>query len=94
MDLMNFGQIVMTDGIKKRFLGDEDFRAFIIMSVPRHHHGDWGDICADDWRLNQEALEAKGMILSSYHQTKTGEEIWIITDPGHLTTTILFPAEY
>lgn len=94
MDLINFGRVVMTNGIQKRFLEDKDFCAFIIMSVPRYLHGDWGDICADDWRLNQEALKTKDMILGSYHQSKTGEEIWIITDPGHQTTTVLFPAEY
>lgn len=64
----------------------------------RHAAGDWGDVCSDDARLNDDALLDGSRLLSSY-QLRTGVKIWIITeaagDDGRRTATCaLLPDEY
>ena len=63
-----------------------------------HMAGRWGDICTQDRRLNEEALESGDRLLSSY-TTRNGTRIWVITeaedDRGKRpATTILLPEEY
>ncbi len=45
----------------------------------RHVQGDWGDLDAEDRRLNDEAVKAGERILSAY-MLKTGVRVWIITE--------------
>jgi hypothetical protein len=64
----------------------------------RHVCGDWGDLCADDRALNDEAIQDGSRIMSAY-STRAGEKIWIITeaadeDDQREATTILLPDEY
>jgi len=66
--------------------------------LQRHARGEWGDVCEDDRRLNDEALLDGSRLLSAY-RTALGEKIWIITeaveDAGkRAATTILLPSEY
>ena len=66
--------------------------------LDRHVRGDWGDLCADDRALNDEATQNGSRILSAYI-TRAGEKIWIITeatdDRGQRpVTTILLPDDY
>jgi hypothetical protein len=66
--------------------------------LDRHAAGDWGDVCASDARLNDQALRDGSRLLSVYH-TRSGTRLWVITeasdDSGHRTaTTILLPEEY
>lgn len=66
--------------------------------LDRHVRGDWGDLCADDRALNDNAVQDGSRILSAYI-TRAGEKIWIITeatdDRGQRSaTTILLPDEY
>ena len=66
--------------------------------IARHARGDWGEVCAEDARLNDEAVKDGSRILSAYRTAK-GERIWIITeaadDSGNrAATTILLPDEY
>ncbi len=49
------GQVVMTAGV------DELVRQGRLNPTPylrRHLHGDWGDLCDDDWQLNDAALKS------------------------------------
>lgn len=59
----------------------------------RHVMGDWGDVGADDAKLNDEAVGEGTRILSGY-RTKSGERIWIITEADRSGTTLLLPEEY
>jgi hypothetical protein len=59
----------------------------------RHAAGDWGDVCADDKQLNDDAVAAGERILSSY-LTKKGEKIWIITEADRSVSTLLLPDDY
>jgi hypothetical protein len=66
--------------------------------IYRHANGDWGEVCPDDARANDEALKDGSRILSAY-TIKTGVKIWIITEAsdekGHReATTILLAQEY
>jgi hypothetical protein len=59
----------------------------------RHAAGDWGDVCVDDKKLNDDAVAAGERILSSY-LTKKGEKIWIITEADRSVSTLLLPDDY
>jgi hypothetical protein len=64
----------------------------------RHSRGDWGDVCDEDKRLNDQSLEDGSRLLSAY-QTADGIKLWVITEAadesGHrLATTVLLPDEY
>ena len=65
----------------------------------RHVNKDWGDVCAEDAKLNDEAVahegdsNRQGRVLSAY-RTSTGERLWIITEWDRSVTTILLPEEY
>lgn len=37
--------------------------------LQRHSKGDWGDVCNEDWQLNDRALEDGTRILSAYNLT-------------------------
>jgi len=59
----------------------------------RHIRNDWGEVCPDDWALNDEALVSGDRILSAY-KTNKGVRIWIITESDRSATTLLLPDEY
>jgi hypothetical protein len=61
--------------------------------LARHASGDWGEVDAEDWKLNDAAVKAGERILSAY-KTKDGERIWIITQADRSSTCILLPDEY
>jgi hypothetical protein len=76
-------RIVATpDAIETLNRSGQEPREFII----RHVTGDWGDLCPEDKKTNDEmVLHQKdrnslcGKIISSY-RTSNGERIWIVTD--------------
>jgi hypothetical protein len=59
----------------------------------RHPAGDWGEVDAEDWRLNDEALRDGTRLLSAY-RTLRGVKLWVITEADRSVTTILTPDEY
>jgi len=66
--------------------------------VQRHAAGDWGQVCADDRRLNEEAISNGSQIVSCY-RTRNRVAIWVITDGAdeggkRHATTVLLPDEY
>ena len=64
-----------------------------LVALSRHAIGDWGDLCVEDRRANDEALKQGERILSSY-RTKGGKEFWFITEHDRSVTTGLLPEEY
>ena len=46
--------------------------------LARHLRGDWGDLDAEDKRLNDEAVKDGSRILSAY--TVQGRKLWIVTE--------------
>lgn len=67
--------------------------------LSRHARGDWGELCDEDCRANDQAIAFEGnpvrqtRILSAY-RTIGGVKIWIITEADRSATTILLPEEY
>ena len=84
------GQLVATPGAIQALAAAQENPA---KYVGRHADGDWGELCADDKRLNDQATGGGARILSAY-RLPTGTSIWIITEADRSVTTILLPDEY
>jgi hypothetical protein len=86
----NMGQLVATPGAL-------DLLAYharrIEEFLSRHASGDWGDLDAEDWNANDEALaRGEGRLFSSY---QIGEQkLWIITESDRSSTCALLPTDY
>ncbi len=94
------GKVVATPGAMNFFA--RAGKELIGDLLGRHLRGDWGDLCDEDMRLNDDAVQAGERILSSYNCmvfAPTGEElarekIWVITEWDRSLTTFLLPSEY
>lgn len=82
------GQVVSTPGALDSINSIE-----MMMALDRHHRGDWGDCCHEDWESNEEAL-VEGFRLFSVYHSDAGQKFWIITEADRSVTTILLPSEY
>lgn len=90
---LQLGQIVMTAGIDEKVKASTEFARFVNKSMTRHRNGDWGELCAEDKKMNDHAFKHNDeRILSAYEMD--GEKIWIITEYDRSVTTILLPDEY
>ncbi len=83
------GRVVATPGALKLLseAGEDPFDY-----LARHASGDWGELCAFDWRQNEIALREGLRIFSSYETT--AGRCWVITEADRSVTTILLPEEY
>lgn len=89
MKLVELGEIVITDLCWQKV---KEHTEEVTRCVVRHKTGDWGDLCEEDKKENDFALEHGYRLLSAY---KVGDEkIWIITEADRSVTTILLPEEY
>ena len=59
----------------------------------RHHCGDWGDLCDEDKRANEMALQRGERILSCY-QLPEGQKIYILTEWDRSSTCVMLSEEY
>lgn len=64
-----------------------------LLFVLRHIRGDWGEVCPEDWQLNDAAVENGERLLSAY-RTSLGDRLWIITEADRSSTCLLLPDEY
>jgi len=64
-----------------------------VQFLDRHRAGDWGEVNAEDWSINDRAVIDGDRILSAY-TLKTNTRVWIITEADRSVTTILLPQEY
>ncbi len=84
------GTVVATPGAQ------EAFQVAGVLFAPylqRHATGDWGEVSADDKRLNDVALRTGDRLLSAY-TLPGGTRVWIITEADRSATTFLLPGEY
>lgn len=86
--LFPMGRIVMTRGVQASIAADE-----ILVAVIRHSQGDWGNLCEEDEKRNDEAM-VYSMRLFSQYLASDGTKFWIITEQDRSYTTILLPNEY
>lgn len=87
------GQVVTTSGVHYKREEDGKFNQFVRDSFTRHINGDWGDLCEEDKKSNDNALITQDMLLSKYNYNDE-ISIYIITEWDRSVTTILFPSEY
>jgi hypothetical protein len=90
------GQIVATPGAAAAIeQAGQSWMDFVF----RHLVGDWGDVCPDDAKANDEACryenepDKRGRILSSY-MTRNNVRLWVISEHDRSVTTLLLPSEY
>ena len=81
-------QVSITSGAKAAF---EESGEQPAKYLDRHFSGDFGE--SPDLELNQQNMASGGMVMSIY-TLSTGVRFYIITDDGHLMTTLLLPHEY
>lgn len=101
MTLPELGHLVSTRGVHEVMKESLDFTDFIAVCMGRYLDNDWGDLCAEDAALNDDAVKEGDRILASYkfpegHKWDAGRDsaIWIITESDRSATTVLFPSEY
>jgi hypothetical protein len=83
------GFIVATPGVEVS-LSPAD----IAQALARHAAGDWGELCPEDWRANDDALATGGRLLSVYRARGSGGRFYVITEADRSATTLLMPDEY
>lgn len=90
---MKLGQILQTRGIHEESKADPAFLKEVQTAFARYQQGDWGDLCADDKQMNDDAAaNGDDRILAAYNTSKG--KIYIITEWDRSATTILFANEY
>jgi len=89
----DLGKLTVTRGINDRIADDIDFAKFVQISLQRHARCDWGDVCKEDHKENEYALDNNLRLFSVYKDPELGT-IWIITEANRYCTTVLFPEEY
>ena len=87
------GRLVMTCGVNDRIADGTAFAGFVVRSLKRHAGGDWGDLCDEDKKENEFALNKRLRLFSAYEADGL-PKIWIITEADRSVTTVLFPDEY
>lgn len=85
---LTLGQVVITANARN-ILTDLD----INMALKRHQSGDWGELCDEDKRANEDALKNSDRILSVY-RSSNGKKFWMITESDRQYTTVLMPEDY
>ena len=93
------GQLCQTPGAQTVL---QRYRVNPFLLIGRHLQGDWGDVCKEDARANEDALREGARVLSSYTlppplsegETLAPAKVWVITEADRSVTTILLPEEY
>jgi len=88
--LFQLGRVVATPGAIEA-LEKAQTSAWDILS--RHVAADFGEVDAEDWQANLDAIHNHERILSSF-TLKTGERLWAITEADRSSTCLLRPDEY
>jgi hypothetical protein len=93
------GQLYVTPGAQAAL---EHYQVNPLLLIGRHMAGDWGDVCPEDAKTNEEALQEGGRLFSVYvlpvpdagSTALAPVKIWIITEADRSVTTLLLPEEY
>lgn len=91
------GRLLTTAAVMCRIEEDERFGEFVASSLERYKECDWGDTCAEDAEMNDNAVVDGDRIIALYvfkDEEGNSEDIWIITEADRSATTVLFPHEY
>lgn len=97
---LNLGRVVCTRSVNATAQDHPVLHRFITRCLQRHRCGDWGDVDPVDIGANDGAAATGERVLSAYElpeaiQPHTADDVlWVITDAGRETTTVLWPSEY
>ena len=91
----NCGVILATRGASEAF---EKNNQMPLEFLQRHLSGDWGELCEEDRKANEQALVDDCRLLSAYC-LNDGTKLWCITEAvgengQREATTFLLPEEY
>lgn len=86
------GKVCMTSGIDRAINEEKHYYKELINCFEKYLTGDWGDLCEEDKKLNEDAIINNERILGAYPTSKG--RIYIITERDRSYTTILFVSEY
>jgi hypothetical protein len=96
--LFPLGRVLCTPGVQALM---EERPNLANELLRRHHTGDWGCVCADDAKSNDQSLKDGSRLLSAYiidsplsGSGSEGVKVWIITEWDRSATTLLLPSEY
>lgn len=96
--MFQLGQTVATAGISNACQNDPIFAHNIRGIFFRYTKQDWGDLGADDKKLNDDAVKSgEDRILAAYNVANSQQEtqkVYIITEWDRSVTTVLFADEY
>lgn len=87
--------LFFTSGINDKVAENAEFAKEVSNCIAKYKINDWGDLCADDIKMNETALKHGGRILAAY--TTSQGKVYIITDDtksDEWVTTIMFAEEY
>ncbi len=65
----------------------------VVEFVVKHNSCDWGDVCEEDRKLNDLAVQNGDRVLSAY-TLRNGARVWVITEADRSYTTVLLPHQY
>ncbi len=82
----------VTKGVSELINKDKQFSKEVNKCMERFYNRDWGDLCKEDKKLNDNADILKERIVARYNIKP--KAIYIITEWDKSATTILFPEEY
>lgn len=89
----SLGQVVATPGALEA-IANTSGNIVLVSLIRRHGSGDWGELCPEDKKLNDWAVESgEDRIMSSY-KLSNGKVVWLITEWDRSVTTVLLPEEY
>ncbi len=96
---LELGQLCYTPGAQLLL---RQYRISPFQLLARHVTGDWGEVCQEDAKANDEALLVGARVLSAYSlQPPLGQNeplgiahVWLITEADRSVTTLLLPEEY
>lgn len=89
----NTGQLVITRGINGEIADNIDFAKFMMQSLKKYMSCDWGDICDEDKKMNDNAVKNNDDRIVARYNNPNGD-IYIITEWDRSATTVLFTYEY
>ena len=87
-EYFKLGRLAITTNAAIRLQQQEVFDA-----LRQHAQCDWGDVCHDDWAMNDEAVKNGDRLVSAYHDSNK-EKFYIITEANRSATTVLLPEDY
>lgn len=86
-------QVVATARIIETVKENNEFAEFIYRSIGKYLTENWGDICQEDWKMNDLAVKNNDDRIVARYNHHLGD-IYIITEHDRSLTTILFCDEY